>query len=367
MKKIIYTLIIIGCLSGGYFLFVSDYLEEEYSNENDITDEDDADEFFREKIELEYIDGNDSDDEDWDTETEEDCTQYEKYDEEEGYCYFECDTDEECFEIEQKIEAELDTLSEDYENFSQNFKEFNQNNEELKTEPEITYKLLLGEKFKIETGVENDTHIKVKKWVANILPNQFSDDHIDRLVFYNDPTGDAAAYVDKNPEVDKWDIFINLDTLSDGEKEMIFTIIHEFTHILTLNSLQIDESILEESCQGYYIDEGCAKNSAYLNSFYEKFWHNKYKIEEEDYYSDKDYDSTADKNMSDFVSEYATLNPAEDIAESFAFFVLNKKPNDAETEANQKIIFFYSYPELIKIRESMRSMLTTFIHKRIRL
>jgi hypothetical protein len=39
----------------------------------------------------------------------------------------------------------------------------------------------------------------------------------------------------------------------------------------------------------------------------------------------------------------------EDIAESWAFFVLSPKPA-LDSIANEKILFFYEYPELVELR-----------------
>ena len=53
---------------------------------------------------------------------------------------------------------------------------------------------------------------------------------------------------------------------------------------------------------------------------------------------------------------YAATNPSEDIAESFAFFILNDKA-EGESLPAQKQNFFYAYPELVSFREEARSRL----------
>jgi hypothetical protein len=50
-----------------------------------------------------------------------------------------------------------------------------------------------------------------------------------------------------------------------------------------------------------------------------------------------------------FVDDYATTHPTEDIAESFAYFVFTPKPN-GDSIKEQKIAFFYEYPELVQLR-----------------
>jgi hypothetical protein len=99
------------------------------------------------------------------------------------------------------------------------------------------------------------------------------------------------------------------------------------------------------ACPNYETDEWCTKATAYLNNFVKRFWW-------------KAKTATYDENK--FVTEYATTNPEEDIAESFAFFVLWSNFSNT-TVKDQKLNFFNSYPELLKIREEMRSVLASEI------
>ena len=82
-----------------------------------------------------------------------------------------------------------------------------------------------------------------------------------------------------------------------------------------------------------------------MNSFVKKFWGT---------------NKTATYSESKFVSEYASSSPEEDIAESFAFYVLGANHSDASTR-EQKMNFFNSYPEVIKIRSDMRNVLASDI------
>ena len=54
----------------------------------------------------------------------------------------------------------------------------------------------------------------------------------------------------------------------------------------------------------------------------------------------------------EFVTDYAPTSPAEDIAESWSFFVLKKKPA-SKTIANEKVLFFYEFPELVNLRSQI--------------
>jgi hypothetical protein len=56
-----------------------------------------------------------------------------------------------------------------------------------------------------------------------------------------------------------------------------------------------------------------------------------------------------EKYKSRFVREYASTNPVEDIAESWTAFILRPTPQN-DTVADQKINFFYKFPELVELR-----------------
>jgi hypothetical protein len=88
--------------------------------------------------------------------------------------------------------------------------------------------------------------------------------------------------------------------------------------------------------------------TAYIKHFIDAFWDEKERTkarekEKSDTYTEEEY-----------VSDYAATNPGEDIAESFVDFILKTKPSGT-SEANQKVQFFYDYPELVKLRSVMRS------------
>jgi hypothetical protein len=60
------------------------------------------------------------------------------------------------------------------------------------------------------------------------------------------------------------------------------------------------------------------------------------------------------------VTEYAASNPDEDFAESFTVFVLKEKPTKPTVNfihKDQKILFFYDFPELVEMRDFIRSNL----------
>ena len=160
--------------------------------------------------------------------------------------------------------------------------------------------------------------------------------------------------------------------------------IHENGHILSLGSSQSDNDMVtgvdfwvepytevrkitqekESTCAPNYFTAvaGCMKDDSYLNLFFQKFWVDIYPSHKWEYEFD-DYDKFLDHNAlfhqkykTQFVTDYAASNPDEDFAESFTAFVLKEKPTKS-TISHQKILFFYDFPELVEMRDFIRSSL----------
>lgn len=120
-------------------------------------------------------------------------------------------------------------------------------------------------------------------------------------------------------------------------------LIHEYDHMLTWNEAGLTISDTCPSEQFYFKPHGgCYNADSYLNLCYHEFW--------------KEYDEkwlyagnrTAEeriafyeKNKDSFTTIYATVNPYEDIAESFSFFILTPYNDSEQTEAERKLNFFY--------------------------
>jgi hypothetical protein len=53
-----------------------------------------------------------------------------------------------------------------------------------------------------------------------------------------------------------------------------------------------------------------------------------------------------------FNTSYSATSPEEDIAESWAYFVLTPKPAN-DSIAHRKLLFFYNFPELVDLRNQI--------------
>ena len=162
---------------------------------------------------------------------------------------------------------------------------------------------------------------------------------------------DTLAYVYQENEPDYWVLATNLATSGDPE-QLIARLIHEYAHILTLDTTQFEPRA--SSCSTLDLDEGCAYEDSVLLAFTERFWAS-YEDAPDPANTDSDvaYDFYLE-HEDDFVSDYAATNVVEDIAESFMTFVLEEEPS-SDTVVAQKLLFFWDYPEFVAIRERIRA------------
>ena len=183
--------------------------------------------------------------------------------------------------------------------------------------------------------------------------------------------GTLAAVTQTYSNANEWALEVDIaDT--NNYYDLTYTLVHEFGHLLTLGPDQVPPSLavfnnpedndiyLQEisRCPNYFPGEGCARPESYINTYFNQFWadiHEEWNeinlIEDEDAYYDA-LDNFYYKYEDSFVTSYAPTNPEEDIAESFAYFVFSPQPAGI-TIAEEKILFFYDYPELVQLRTNI--------------
>jgi hypothetical protein len=155
-----------------------------------------------------------------------------------------------------------------------------------------------------------------------------------------------------------WTLGIELEYAQDP-MEITYTLVHEYGHLLSLNTDQIPESDFyygwhqtSAACKQLSTPEGCSAPDSYINQFYRQFWTDLFDEWE------KTVDSPSvntpeefrdlvqkffDKHSGRFVSDYAATNVEEDFAETFMYFVLSPKPQ-GHSSISKKILFFYDFP-----------------------
>ncbi len=198
-------------------------------------------------------------------------------------------------------------------------------------------------------------HKKLWEMFVTVISKEFAAERIEAFRVYDNYGDGLFAAVLGGVTDGKWVAEFNLTETGDT-RELIHTMIHEYGHLLTLNDSQVDGRI-GDACPRFRYYDGCAKPESYLNAFHNKFW-KKYGVDALD--EDNPVDLYETQPVDTFVSDYAATTMLEDMAESWAAFVLRDKPIGA-TEADAKVRFFYDYPELVKERERIRKAVSGYV------
>ena len=215
---------------------------------------------------------------------------------------------------------------------------------------------------------DRETHETIWNYFASIIPSQ-ERAQISEFSIFTDGRGKHLAAVGQTfSDPKQW--ILQVDILdAKSYYDLTYTLVHEQGHLLTLNSEQVppsnaifkypnNETIYKQevsACPQYFPGEGCSMPDSYINEFFNRFWADIYAewqqidLEEDEdtrYTMIEDFYNTYEDQ---FVTDYAPTSPMEDIAESWAFFVLSPKP-ELNSIAKEKILFFYEYPELVELR-----------------
>ncbi|OFW64899.1 MAG: hypothetical protein A2Y74_06805 [Actinobacteria bacterium RBG_13_63_9] len=151
---------------------------------------------------------------------------------------------------------------------------------------------------------------------------------------------------------------MEIDPADAGDKaELTYTLLHEYAHVLTLNNTQFTPHAGGGST--YQSEEAYTAEDSYLNLFYQRFWGDIY-AEWEGYYDDDSVEDFYELHRDQFLTDYAATEPEEDIAESWLYFIISARPEGTST-AEQKIEFFYDFPEMVGLRDEIRNNLYTYL------
>jgi hypothetical protein len=202
---------------------------------------------------------------------------------------------------------------------------------------------------------DTDEHKRIWKVITDVIPPDQRKD-LDQFIIFTDGMDNFTGAVDEGSTPDTWSF--QADILdSQNFATLSTTLVHEFGHMVTLSSEQVDYGA--STCKNYSTSDGCSIKNSYINTFFISFWSNNYKEWKKDAKLTEDGEVDEDgvyafyeKYPDQFVSDYAATNPSEDLAESWTYFVYSDKPRD-DSIASQKILFFYQYPELVQLRQKM--------------
>jgi len=222
-------------------------------------------------------------------------------------------------------------------------------------------------------GLQEDIlgHKQIWEYYTTLIPSEQRSSLAEYSIVTDGEGNILAAVTQTAYDPALWALEVDIRD-SDDKRNLTFTLIHEFAHLLTLGPKQVtpsqavfndpenDDVYNKEvnACPDYFPGEGCSLPDSYINTFFSEFWsdiHAEWQainlIEDDDAY----YEALDDfylKYEDRFLTDYAATNPEEDIAEAFTFFVLSPSPN-GDTIADDKILFFYRYTELVKLRNEI--------------
>jgi hypothetical protein len=228
---------------------------------------------------------------------------------------------------------------------------------------------LPGKLLRYQTDMQS--HQRIWGYFAGIIPAQ-ERQFIGEYVIFTDGKDEILAYVSQTEtSASQWALTVDIQDAQDPT-ELTYTLVHEFAHLLTLSPAQVTPSqalfqdpenydLYEDevnACPHYFPGEGCSQENSYINLFVNRYWGDIFDewndinlLEDEDeYYAALDDFYLAHED--EFVTDYAPTSPEEDIAESFTYFILQPKPA-GDTLAEEKVLFFYEFPELVQLREAM--------------
>ena len=197
--------------------------------------------------------------------------------------------------------------------------------------------------------------------VAKVYP-QYALKIIKGVVVYV-PTIDKAHPVEyvgyvspEDASLVDWSLGLAASSLED--RDLAFTMVHELGHLLSLAVSQVDLQKLRYTCPMLPAPDGCLNDKALLTSYLAATW------KPETYRSwltlwgeekgDRKAPTDAARHTwylahrNEFVDEYATTNPREDFAESFASWCLEWP---VRSGARAKLAFFDGRPEVAAMKQ----------------
>ena len=215
------------------------------------------------------------------------------------------------------------------------------------------------------------THQQLWDYFAALIPLENRGSLAEFSVMTDGQDNVLAAVAQTYDDPNLWGLEVDIADTQDYYY-LSYTLVHEFAHLLTLGSDQVPPSeaifnnpddndiYLNEvaACPNFFPGEGCSNSDSYINQYYSRFWlsiydeWNEINLEENDDLYYERLDDFYYKYQDEFLTDYAATHPAEDIAESFSFFVFSEMPA-GDTVAEQKILFFYNYPELGALRTNI--------------
>jgi Putative zinc-binding metallo-peptidase len=161
-------------------------------------------------------------------------------------------------------------------------------------------------------------------------------------VFQND-SNDLGAFVELIAGSEDWIVGVNRDSYDANDEQIVVSFVnlfvHEYAHILLFNKPEFETTFKNTFWTSSDLAHQAKVERVSANSRFTVMSH---------YF---------DNNPTRFVSDYATMNADEDMAETFLTFILEDKPTGTSIK-DKKILSFYKESDLVKLRTQLRANLS---------
>ena len=237
------------------------------------------------------------------------------------------------------------------------------------TQGEITLYRVVGADIQKKTDYQvsgqdlvyqNDVarHQELWGFTKDVVPSSHRNYMNEFMIYNGEITGSAGYVFETAQDLSTWQMGLAIN-YADDQNELLYTIIHEFGHILTLNNTQLNSSVSSNDCSNYHTGEGCSKAAAFINKLYNLGWADVWSEYQQAQNSQTALQAFYNRYQDRFVTNYAATNPGEDIAEVFATFVTMAERPQGNTIAERKILLMYEENELVQLRDYIRNNLFT--------
>ena len=178
---------------------------------------------------------------------------------------------------------------------------------------------------------------------VGVIGKKAAREYITEFRVFNDKESSLGGFVELPAGAKDWIVGFNRDDFDRDANisENIYKVlmIHEYAHLVT-----------------FYMKD-------FVDNFEENFWtiedkrHAKLltKLDEEGV--DRKLEEYYEAHKNDFVSDYATYSPEEDIAETFVTFILEDKPARSFKKEDAKVLSMFTNSRLLEIRSELRKNL----------
>ena len=202
-----------------------------------------------------------------------------------------------------------------------------------------------------QAGITDPEDALVWDYLCSILPLE-ARQKIAQFNLFTDGTSNILAYtapVEENGvndntrfaiSIDYYDVYDENGAKRDWSK-LTYTILHEYGHVLLEDETQVDLTKGDSTHDPATFIEG-----SFRKGFYDAFWSALGDTGVGDY----------EANPTHYVSRYGANYFHEDIADTFAVFVLGGQPQ-GDTVAEEKLRFFWADPDMAALRAAIRQNL----------